>query len=61
MLTAAFWARMKPRCAEGEAPTAGEGRSHVAWYCDDEPVVGEFGDSKLMVSVSLAAFLRWEG
>ena len=52
---------MKPWCAEGEVPTAANlhlyrgWNSCVGWHCDDEPLFGEYGDAKLIVSVVLAA------
>ena len=54
-------------CAEGEVPTAANlnlyqgWRSCVRWHCDDEPLFGECGDAKLIVSVSLGIFavFRW--
>ena len=35
--------------------------SCVSWHCDDEPLFGEYGDAKLIVSVSLgdSAVFRW--
>ena len=58
---------MKPWCAEGEVPTAanlnlGRGwRSCVGWHSDDEPLFGECGEAKLIVSVSFgsSAVIRW--
>ena len=58
---------MQPWCAEGEVPTAanlnlyGGWNSCVGWHCDDEPLFGESGDAKLIVSVSLgsSAVFRW--
>ena len=60
---------MKPWCAEGELPTAANlnlyrGRdSCVRWHCDDEPLFGEVGTSKLIVSVSFGsqALFKWKG
>ena len=52
---------MKPWCAEGDLPTAANlnlyrgWKSCVGWHCDDEPLFGEYGDAKLIVSVSSAA------
>ena len=49
---------LSPWCAGGDVPSAAnlnlyEGsRSHVSWHCDDEPLFGGFGDSKLIVSLS---------
>ena len=49
---------MKPWCAEGEVPTAANlnpyrgWSSCVGWHRDDEPLCGECGDAKLIVSVS---------
>ena len=59
---------MKPWCAEGEVPTAAnlnlcrEGNSCVGWHRDDELLFGEFGEAKLIVSVSLggSAVFRWK-
>ena len=58
---------MKPWCAEGEVPTFPEpeplsGMEFVCgWHCDDEPLFGECGEAKLIVSVSLgrAAVFKW--
>ena len=58
---------MKPWCGEGDVPTAANlnlyrGRSsHVGWHSDNEPLFGEYGDAKLIVSVSLgdSAVFRW--
>ena len=58
---------MRPWCAEGEVPNAvnlnpyRRWRSCVGWHCDDEPLFGECGDAKLIVSVSLgsSAVFRW--
>ena len=58
---------MKPWCAEGEVPTAANLNLHrgwhscVGWHCDDEPLFGECGDAKLIVSVSLGSSVvfRW--
>ena len=58
---------MKPWCAEGDLPTAANlnlyrgWKSCVGWHCDDEPLFGEYGDAKLLVSVSLvsSAVFRW--
>ena len=52
---------MKPWCAEGEAPTAANlnlyhrWNSCVGWHRDDEPLFGECGDAKLIVSVSFGS------
>ena len=49
---------MKPWCAEGEVPSAANlnlyrGRSsYVGWHSDDEPLFGERGEAKPIVSVS---------
>ena len=59
---------MKPWCAEGEVPTAANlnlyrgGNSCVGWHRDDELLFGEFGEAKLIVSVSLggSAVFRWK-
>ena len=58
---------MKPWCAEEEVPTAANlnlyrgGNSCVGWHRDDELLFGEFGEAKLIVSVSLGNFalFRW--
>ena len=58
---------LQPWCAEGEVPTAANlnlyrgWRSCVGWPSDDEPLFGECGDAKLIVSVSLgsSAVFRW--
>ena len=58
---------VKPWCAEGEVPTAANlnlyrgWRSCVGWHRDDEPLFGECGDAKLIVSVSFgsSALFRW--
>ena len=58
---------MKPWCAEGDVPTAANlnlyrgWKSCVSWHCVDEPLFGEYGDAKLIVSVSLgsSAVFRW--
>ena len=58
---------MRPWCAEGEVPNAVNlnlyrgWRSCVGWHSDDEPLFGECGDAKLIVSVSLgsSAVFRW--
>ena len=60
---------MKPWCAEGEVPTAANlnlyrgGNSCVGWHRDDELLFGEFGEAKLIVSVSLGtqALFKWKG
>ena len=60
---------MKPWCAEGDVPTAANlnlyrGRtSRVGWHSDDEPVFGECGEAKLIVSVSFGtrALFKWKG
>ena len=60
---------MKPWCAEGEVPSAAnlnlyQGRSsHVGWHSDDEPLFGERGEAKLIVSVSFGdpGALQMEG
>ena len=60
---------MKPWCAEGEVPTAPNLNlyrglhSRVGWHCDDEPLFGEAGCSKLIVSVCFGspALFRWKG
>ena len=56
---------MKARCGGGEMPTAANfyrrWRSCVGWHSDDEPLFGECGDAKLIVSVSFgsSAVFRW--
>ena len=58
---------MKPWCAEEGVPIAANlnlyrgWNSCVGWHCDDEPLFGEYGDAKLIVSVSLgsSAVVRW--
>ena len=58
---------MKPWCAEGKVPTAANlnlyrgWKSCVGWHCDDEPLFGEYGDAKLIVSVSFgsSAVFKW--
>ena len=58
---------MKPWCAEGEVPTAANlnlyqgWRSCLGWHCDDEPLFGECGEAKLIVSVSFgsSAVFKW--
>ena len=58
---------MKPWSAEGDVPTAPNlnlyrgWNSCVGWHCDDEPLFGECGEAKLIVSVSLgsSAVFRW--
>ena len=58
---------MRPWCAEGEVPNAVNQnlyrgwRSCLGWHSDDEPLFGECGDAKLIVSVSLgcSAVFRW--
>ena len=60
---------MKPWCAEGEVPTAANlnhypgWNSCVGWHRDDEPLFGEFGEAKLVVSVSYgrSAVFKWKG
>ena len=60
---------MKPWCAEGVLPTAANlnlyrGRfSRVAWHSDNEPLFGERGESKLIVSMSFGTRVRfkWKG
>ena len=58
---------MKPWCAEGEVPTAANLNLYrrwnwcVGWHRDDETLFGEYGDAKLIVSLSLggSAVFRW--
>ena len=60
---------MKPWCAEGEVPTAANLNFHrglhsrVGWHCDDEPLFGRAGCSKLIVSLSFGstALFKWKG
>ena len=60
---------MKPWCAEGNVPTASNlnlyrgGSSHVGWHCDNEPLLGERGEPKLILSVSYGtqALFKWRG
>ena len=60
---------MQPWCAEGEVPSAANlnlyrGRSsYVGWHSDDEPLFGERGEAKLIVSVSFVtqALFKWKG
>ena len=60
---------MKPWCAEGEVPTAANLNlyrglhSRVGWHCDDEPLFGGSGCSKLIVTVSFGstALFKWKG
>ena len=60
---------MNPWCAEGDVPTAANlnlyrGRSsYVGWHSDDEPLFGERGKAKLIVSVSFGtqALFKWKG
>ena len=60
---------MKPWCAEGEVPTAANlnlclGRKlRVEWHSDNEPLFGERGETKLIVSVSFgtSALFKWKG
>ena len=60
---------MKPWCAEGDVPSAANlnlyrgGSSHVGWHSDDEPLFGERGEAKLIVSVSFGtqALFKWKG
>ena len=60
---------MKPWCAEGEVPTAANLNlyrglhSRVGWHCDDEPLFGGAGCSKLIVSLSFGstALFKWKG
>ena len=56
-------------CAEGDEPTAANlnlcrgWKSRVVWHSVDEPLFGERGDAKLIVSVSFSiwALCRWKG
>ena len=60
---------MMPWCAEGVLPTAAnlnlyQGRfSRVAWHSDNEPLFGERGHPKLIVSMSFGtrALFKWKG
>ena len=59
---------MSPWCADGDVPTAanlnlyGGSRSFVSWHCDDEPLFGDIGEPKLIVSLSLgsAVTFKWK-
>ena len=57
---------LSPWCADGDVPSAAnlnfyEGsRSHVSWHCDDEPLFGGIGDSKLIVSLSLVSSVTFK-
>ena len=59
---------MSPWCVEGKVPTAANlnlyrgGNSCVGWHRDDELLFGEFGEAKLIVSVSLggSAVFKWK-
>ena len=61
--------QMMPCCAEGDVPSAANlnlyrGRSpRVGWHSDDEPLFGERGEAKLIVSVSFGtqALFKWKG
>ena len=61
--------QMMPWCAEGVLPTAAnlnlyrERSSRVAWHSDNEPLFGERGESKLIVSMSFGtrARFKWNG
>ena len=65
----AFAPLMKPWCAKGVLPTAANlnlyrGRfSRVSWHSDNEPLFGERGESKLIVSMSFGtrARFKWKG
>ena len=54
----AFALLMQPWCAEAEVPTAAKLNLHLGWqlrmgwHSDDEPLFGEIGMEKLIVSVS---------
>ena len=60
---------MKPWCAEGDVPSAANlnlyrrRSSHAGWHSDDEPLFGERGEAKLIVSVSFGTpgALQMEG
>ena len=60
---------MKPWCTEGEVPTTANlnlyriSYSCVRWHCDDEPLFGRGGTSKLIVSLSFGshASFKWKG
>ena len=57
---------MKPWCAEGVLPTAANLNlyrrrfSRVAWHSDNEPLFGERGESKLIVSMSFGTRARFK-
>ena len=52
---------MKPWCAEGEVPTAANLNLYlglhpcVGWHCDEDPLFGGAGCSKLIVSVNFGS------
>ena len=60
---------MKPWCAEGDVLTAANlnlyrrRSSHVGWHRDNEPLFGERGEAKLIVSVNFgtSGALQMEG
>ena len=60
---------MKPWCVEEDVPAAANLNLHrgwnsrVGWHCDDEPLFGECGEAKLIVSMSLgtSALFKWKG
>ena len=60
---------MKPWCVEEDVPTAANlnlyrGRkSRVGWHSDFQPLFGECGEAKLIVSVSFGtrALFKWKG
>ena len=59
---------MKPWCAEEVVPSAANlnlyrGWKSRVWHRDNEPLFGERGDAKLIVSVSFGAraLFRWKG
>ena len=70
-LLAGMWRAIAPLiapwCAEGEVPTAANLNLYrgwhwcVGWHRDDEPLFGEYGDAKLIVSVrrGSSAVFRW--
>ena len=58
---------MKPLWAEGDVPTAANlnlyrgWNSCVGWHSDDEPLFKEYGDGKLIVSVSFGSSALFRG
>ena len=60
---------MTPWCAELDVPTAANlnlyrcWKSRVGWHSDNEPLFGERGETKFIVSVSFGtqALFKWKG